>query len=155
MAHYSATLATENRPDDVWRYLADLRSIVEWDPSVEDARLVAGEPGLVATRYELDVRFLGRTVTLPYETVVAEPPHRLVFAAETDAMSIADEAIILPTVSGSTLTWRASLQLRGGRRLLDPPLRLAFARLGRNAEIGLRTRLAVPMSEAQPVGVSE
>ena len=113
MAQYSATLATENRPDDVWRYLADLRSIVEWDPSVEDARLVAGEPGLVATRYELDVRFLGRTVTLPYETVVAEPPHRLVFAAETDAMSIADEAIILPTVSGSSLTWRASLAAPG------------------------------------------
>ena len=109
----------------------------------------------MGTRYELDVRFLGRTVTLPYETVVAEPPHRLVFAAETDAMSIADEAIILPTVSGSSLTWRASLHLRGARRLLDPPLRLAFARLGRNAEIGLRTRLAVPMSEAQPVGVSE
>ncbi len=96
MAHYSATLTTENTPDDVWRYLADLRSIVEWDPSVEDARLVEGEPGTVGARYELDVRFLGRTATLPYETVVAEPPHRLVFAAETDAMSIADEAIILP-----------------------------------------------------------
>ncbi|HEX5820178.1 MAG TPA: SRPBCC family protein [Solirubrobacterales bacterium] len=155
MAQYSATLATENRPDDVWRYLADLRSIVEWDPSVEDARLVAGEPGLVGTRYELDVRFLGRTVALPYETVVAEPPHRLVFAAETDAMSIADEAIIVPTISGSSLTWRASLSLRGGRRLLDPPLRLAFARLGRNAETGLRARLAVQTSEAQPVSVSE
>ncbi len=155
MARYSATLTTENRPDDVWRYLADLRSIAEWDPSVEGARLVAGEPGLVGTRYELDVRFLGQTVTLPYETVVAEPPHRLVFAAETHAMSIADEAIILPTVSGSSVAWRASLELRGPRRLLDPPLRLAFARLGKNAEEGLRRRLAVPMTEAPPVGVSE
>ena len=155
MAQYSATLTTENRADDVWRYLADLRSIVEWDPSVEDARLVAGEPGSVGTRYELDVRFLGNTVTLPYKTVVAEPPHRLVFAAETDAMSIADEAIILPTVSGSSLTWRASLDLRGARRLFDPPLRLAFGRLGKNAEDGLRKRLAVSMSDAQPVGVAE
>ncbi len=153
MARYSATLATENRPDDVWRYLADLRSIVEWDPSVEDARLVAGEPGLVGTRFELDVRFLGRTVTLPYETVVAEPPHRLVFAAETGGMSITDEAIVLPTVSGSSLNWRASLELRGVRGLLDPPLRLAFARLGKNAENGLRKRLAIPMTQA-PVGVS-
>jgi len=97
---------------------------------------------------------LGRTVTLPYETVVAEPPHRLVFAAETGAMSIADEAIILPVVSGSSLTWRASLDLPGARRLFDPPLRLAFARLGKNAENGLRRRLAVPMREAPLVGVS-
>ena len=154
MAHYSATLTTDNRADDVWRYLADLRSITEWDPSVEDARLVEGDPGTVGARYELDVRFLGRTVTLPYETVVAEPPHRLVFAAETGAMSIADEAIILPVVSGSSLTWRASLDLRGGRRLFDPPLRVAFARLGGNAEDGLRRRLSVPMREAPPVGVS-
>ena len=50
-----------------------------------------------------------------------------------------------PLVSGSSLTWRASLHLRGARRLLDPPLRLAFARLGRKAEDGLRERLASPM----------
>lgn len=154
MAHFSATLATENRPDEVWRYLADLRSIVEWDPSVKDARLVEGDPGTVGARYLLDVGFLGRTAALPYEMVEAEPPHRLLFAAETDAMSIADEAIVLPTVSGSTLTWRASLRLRRGKRVLDPPLQVAFARLGRNAEDGLRKRLAVPLVEAPPVGVS-
>jgi uncharacterized protein YndB with AHSA1/START domain len=153
MAHYTGELTTEMRPDDVWRYLADLRSIAQWDPSVEDARLVAGDPGIVGTRYVLDVRFLGRTVALPYETVVAEPPHRLVFAAETDAMSIADEAVILPLLSGSSVTWSASLRLRGAKRLLDPPLQVAFARLGKNAEDGLRERLAGPVSPAPLAGV--
>ena len=154
MARYSGELTTERTPDEVWRYLADLRSIAEWDPSVEEARLIEGDPGIVGTRYVLDVRFLGRTVALPYETVVAEPPHRLVFAAETDAMSIADEAVILPLLSGSSVTWSASLRLRGARRLLDPPLQLAFARLGKNAEDGLRQRLAVPVAPAPLVGVS-
>ena len=156
MAQYSATLATENRPDDVWRYLADLRSIVEWDPSVEDARLVAGEPGLVATRYELDVRFLGRTVTLPYETVVAEPPHRLVFAAETDAMSIADKAMILPTVSGS------SPDLEGVARACGAGGACSTRRSGWRSRVWAETprsacaaRLGVPMSEAEPAAVSK
>src|SRR5262249_26759950 len=93
-----------------------------------------------------DVRFLGRAVPLVYETVVAEPPHRLVFAAETGAMTITDEAIILPLLQGSSVTWNASLRLRGAKRVLDPLLDLAFGRLGRQARDGLRERLAVSES---------
>lgn len=145
MASFTGTVRAAHPQDEVWSYLADLRRIREWDPSVADARLVSGEPGKVGSRYELDVTFLGRTVTLAYETVVSEPPHRIVFAAETDALSVVDEASILPLPAGSRATWNASLHLKGARRVLELPLQAAFARLGVKAEEGLRERLSEPM----------
>ena len=103
----------------------------------------AGEGRLTV---DFDVTFLGRTVTLAYETVVSEPPQRIVFAgAETDALSVLDEALILPLPAGSRATWNASLHLKGARQVLELPLRAAFARLGGKAEEGLRERLAEPM----------
>ncbi|HMA26252.1 MAG: SRPBCC family protein [Solirubrobacterales bacterium] len=152
MASYTGTATAAHPQDDVWSYLADLRLIREWDPSVADARLVSGEPGKVGSRYELDVTFLGRTVTLAYETVVSEPPHRIVFAAETDALSVVDEALVLPLPEGSRATWNASLHLKGVRQVLELPLRAAFARLGGKAEQGLRERLSEPMLAAAPPG---
>ena len=32
-------------PEDAWHYLADLRSLAEWDPSVKRVELVTGQPG--------------------------------------------------------------------------------------------------------------
>jgi carbon monoxide dehydrogenase subunit G len=155
MARFSGTVNTAKSPDEVWNYLADLRSIREWDPSVEDARLVEGEPGTVGARYELDVRFMGRIITLPYETKAAEPPHRVTFEAENGGMSIVDEAVVVPALPGAMVTWTGALELRGARRALDPILQLAFGRLGKRAEDGLRERLNATDRSATPVGVSE
>ena len=128
MAQYKGTTTAPHSPEEVWRYLADLRSVAEWDPSVERASLVAGEPGEVGSRYELEVSFFGRTVTLPYETVESDPPHRVVFRAETDLVSVRDEASIgLILDGGSSVSWDADLRLKGPQRVLDLPLRAAFA----------------------------
>lgn len=152
MASFTGTVTAAHPQDEVWSYLADLRRTREWDPSVADARLVSGEVGKVGSRYELDVSFLGRTVTLAYETAVSEPPHRIVFTAETDALSVVDEALIVRLPTGSRATWNASLGLKGARQVLELPLRAAFARLGGKAEEGLRKRLSEPMLTAVSAG---
>jgi hypothetical protein len=142
MARYTATVTSPHPAAETWSYLADLRSIGEWDPSVEKSRLVSGDPGTVGARYQLEVGFLGSRVGLPYVTVTAEPPTRLVFAAETESVVVRDEARIRPNADGGTsLTWDAELRLKGARRLLDPLLRLAFSRLGSRAARGLSERL--------------
>jgi hypothetical protein len=66
----------------------------------------------------------------------------LVFAAETESVSVRDEAQIRPLADGgSAVVWDADLRLKGARRLLDPPLRLVFNRVGARAEGGLGERL--------------
>jgi hypothetical protein len=126
----------------VWTYLVDLRSIAHWDPSVEEIKLVAGDPLVAGARYQLEVGFLGNRVSLPYVTVAAERPRRVVFAAETNSVAVRDEARIRPLPDGGTfVTWDADLRLKGARRLFDPLLRLAFARLSRRAARGLNRQL--------------
>ena len=142
MARYTGTVTSPHAPAEIWSYLADLRSIAEWDPSVEQIRLVSGDPGTIGARYQLEVSFLGGGVSLPYVTVTVEPPSRVVFAAETESVMVRDEARIRPIADGgSTVVWDAELRLKGARRLFDPLLRLAFNRLGNRAARGLSERL--------------
>jgi carbon monoxide dehydrogenase subunit G len=149
MARYQGTVTTPRPSEEVWRYLADLRSVAEWDPSVVDARLISGEPGTVGARYEVDVNFLHRTLTIPYVTVAAESPHRVAFSADTGSVSVHDEArIASSSAGGSTVTWDADLRLSGPGRMLDLPLRVAFNRIGSRAEFGLANRLNEPSMTA-------
>ncbi len=149
MARYTGTIETDHGVDTVWSYLADLRSLREWDPSVEHVELTGGEPRTESARYRLEVRFRGKTVSLPYRVIEVERPHRVVFAAETDSVTVRDEARIEPLGDRrSRVTWDAELRLNGIRRLFELPLRAAFARIGQRAERGLAERLRRPDLEA-------
>jgi polyketide cyclase/dehydrase/lipid transport protein len=49
MASYSATVPSMLAPDEVFVYLADFRSVAEWDPSIsESVHVNDGEPVQVA-----------------------------------------------------------------------------------------------------------
>ena len=154
MARYTGTVESIHPPEDAWHYLADLRSLAEWDPSVKRVELVTGRPRRPVAAYTLEVAFLGKTTSLPYRIAEAESPHRIVFTAETDSVHIRDMAEIEPASGGgSKVTWDADLQLRGVRRVFDLPLRVAFSRLGRAAQRGLadqlnRPRRAAPLRRA-------
>jgi hypothetical protein len=142
MARYKGTVSSPHSAAEVWSYLADLRSAGQWDPSVDEVRLVSGTPRTVGAGYELAVSFLGGRVVLPYVTAAVNPPVGVVFTAETGSISVRDEATIRPDATGgSSVTWDAELRLKGVRRLLEPLLRVAFNRVGARAENGLRDLL--------------
>jgi len=155
MARYTGTIEAPHSAEEVWHYLADFRSVGEWDPSVKDVRLVGGEPRTEGASYELEVAFHGRSVELPYRIVELDPPHRVVFAAETDSVTVRDEARIEPAGQGaSRVTWDADLRLRGIRRVFDLPLRAIFHRVGEDARKGLRERLRKPVLDGPVVQVN-
>lgn len=105
MAQFTGTVQSHHSPEEVWHYLADLRSVAEWDPSVDRIELTGGEPRTESARYELEVSFRGKALTLPYRTTEVDPPHRVVFTAGTDAVSVRDEARIEPAgPTGSIVT---------------------------------------------------
>ena len=122
----------------------------EWDPSVDHVELVDGEARTESARYELEVSFRGRALTLPYRTVEVDPPRRVVFTAGTDSVSIRDEARIEPAgPAASTVTWNADLRLRGIRRVIDLLLWAPFRRIGRHAR---RPRRTPAQARPHPVG---
>jgi carbon monoxide dehydrogenase subunit G len=149
MARYTGTIEAPHSAEAVWSYLADLRSVGEWDPSVESVELTGGEPRSESARYELEVSFRGRSICLTYRVAEVDRPRRVVFTAETDSVSVRDEARIEPVGEGySRVTWDADLRLKGFRKLFELPFRVLFARLGQNAERGLGERLRKPTLDA-------
>ena len=116
MARYTGTVEAPHSAEEVWHYLADLRSVEEWDPSVDKVELVGGEPRAEGARYDLEVRFRGRSINLPYRVVEVDPPYRVVFVAETDLVSVRDEARIEPLAPAASRLGSSSEVSRNGPR---------------------------------------
>ena len=146
MARYIGTVEAPHSAEEVWHYLADLRSAGEWDPSVDEVELVGGEPRTEDARYRLEVRFRGRSITLPYRIVEVDPtaPRRL---RRRDRLRRGPRR-------GADRPARVDRQQRDvGRRppaprdpgrLLDLPLRGIFTASGRTRGQGLGKRLRNP-----------
>jgi hypothetical protein len=144
MAHYRTTVPSPHSPDEVFRYLADFRSVSEWDPSIINATLIGdGDPITVGARFHVTTKTRFSEIVLDYTTTAIDPPERITLRGENDSM-VSVDAITIATDGGvgSSVTYDAQITLKGARRLADPLLQLAFQRLGDKARDGLRTRLA-------------
>jgi carbon monoxide dehydrogenase subunit G len=143
MARYSATVPSTRPPDDVFAYLADFRSVAEWDPSVKSAVHVNGDdPVTVGAIFRVTIKTTLSELVLDYMTIEAERPDRIVLRGENDSMVSVDTIVIRGDgQGGATVTYDAKLELKGVRKLADPLLGLAFKRLGDNARDGLSAQL--------------
>lgn len=138
MARYRAVVPTSRSQESVYGYLADFRSVAEWDPSITAAVLISGTAGQVGSRYRLTMQQLGRSTELVYETLEAAPSSRVVYRCETATF------VSLDTVTVSedgTLEYDAVITLKGVGRLLDPLMALLLRRLGARAREGLAGEL--------------
>lgn len=142
MARYRTTVDSPAAAKDVFAYLADFRTVAEWDPGVRSARLLHGEPGAQGATYYVVAGFLGRGIPLEYEILESIAPTdrfegRVVLEAHTSAFRSYDVITVAPTDSGCTVTYDADLALKGVRRPFDLFLSLAFKVIGDRARNGL------------------
>ena len=143
MTCYRASVTSPWPPAEVFDYMARFSNAAEWDPGVIGAAEAdPGEPTLGST-YRLTVRALTRAVPLEYRIAEFDRPRRVVLSAENSMVRSTDviEVSALPG-GGSTLTYDATLELKGGAALLTPLLGPAFRRIGDRAVVGLRATLA-------------
>jgi uncharacterized protein YndB with AHSA1/START domain len=143
MAGYKATVSSTRPPEEVFAYLADFRSVAEWDPSVRSAVHVnGGDPIRVGAIFRVTVKTALSETVLDYETIELKPPDRIVLRAETNTMVSLDTITIREDGrGGAAVTYDAKIDLKGVLKLADPLLELAFRRLGNNARDGLRGKL--------------
>ncbi len=141
MARYCTTIASRKSAEEVFDYMATFSNVVEWDPTVVEARPIEGEEAGEGARFHVVVRWLGREIPLDYETTEFERPHRVVLRAENSSTISLDTITVKPTDSGSEMTYEAELTLKGALRLFEPIFGLALKRLGNNAAAGLRREL--------------
>jgi hypothetical protein len=130
-------------PDEVFAYLADFRSVAEWDPSVKTAAHVdGGEPISVGAIFRVTTKTTLSEVVLDYTTIELERPDRIVLRGENNSMVSLDTIVIRDDGrGGAAVTYEAKIDLKGIRKLADPLLQLGFKRLGDKARDGLRSTL--------------
>lgn len=149
MARYVTSLHTPRSADDVFAYLADMRSFAQWDPGVRQVEQVRGDGAGADAEFDVTVAGIGGApdLTLRYRTVEYAPPRELLVVAQHALLVSKDRITVVPSGDGATVTYDADLRLRGPLRLFDLGLRLAFRPIGDRAAAGLRAALggvAVP-----------
>lgn len=114
MADYHGALETAQGQKDVFDYIADFRNAAEWDPATVSLSQTTGNGAGLGARYRLVTRFMGRPVTLAYETLAYKPLDELVLGFEGGSVRGTD-TIAVTRLGGKTrlvysvdfhLTWR-------------------------------------------------
>lgn len=145
MATYSATVTSPRSPEDVFAYLADFRTVAEWDPSINSSTLLTpGEPRTVGARFKVvQGSSIGSDVELEYEIQSVDAPRQVVLRGENDSLISIDTITVEPADGGGcAVTYDAEIELKGARKVADPLMQLGLKRLGNKAKDGLAEKLA-------------
>ena len=154
MAHYRASIDTQQALEEAFAYLSDFSTTLEWDPSVVEAERVNGQAVGEGTEFRLVAEFLGRTNELTYRTVEYDPPQAVTFRGENATVVSRDRITFESIDAGTRVTYDADLALKGVARLADPLLALAFNRVGDRALAGLRRTLAPAPEPSSETGAA-
>jgi hypothetical protein len=96
------------------------------------------------TRFRLIVPFLRRRLALTYEVVTLVPGREVVLAATSRLLRATDRITVAADGDGATVSYEATVGLRGPLGLLDGLLRPGFRGVGERAAAGLAQALSTP-----------
>lgn len=139
MPHYRTAVDTPWPPQRAFDYLSDLEHFADWDPGVKRSVQVAGDGITVGAAFDVTVGGVGRDMTLRYEIVRLDAPHRIEVRAETGSLLSVDVMTFDPAGDGGCrVTYDADLSLKGALGIANPLLGVVFGRIGDRAAAGLR-----------------
>jgi carbon monoxide dehydrogenase subunit G len=127
--------------EDAFAFVGDFVNSAAWDPGVEDARNVTGEPVGVGTRYDLTVLFGDRRLPMTYEVTVFDPPNRVVLRGTGSTVDAVDDIRFEPIARGTRIRYVADLRLKGILRVAEPLMRGRFRDTGDRAIAGMKRAL--------------
>lgn len=155
MARYTTTVTSPATPQVAYDYLADFRSITDWDPSVTSAELISGEAGQEDSRYRVALGVGPLGYPMEYVTVVAQRPSgegggEVQLRADNANVVSHDTITFTPDGSGgTTITYDAQLLPKGIRRYADPVFSLMIGFFGTRARGSLQKAVAaLPASDS-------
>jgi hypothetical protein len=127
--------------DEAFAFVADFANARLWDPGVATSERLDAGPVAVGARYRLGVRMGGRVAPMEYAITTLEPSRRVVLTGEGSGVSAVDDIRFAATPTGTAIDYTAQIRLRGARRLVEPFVGGAFARIARNARDGMQRAL--------------
>lgn len=156
MARYTTTVTSPATPADAYDYLADFRTIADWDPSVTSAELLSGAAGEQGARYRVVLGVGPLGYPMEYVTVAAQRPGadgrgEVELRAENAHVVSHDTITFAPDGSGGTaITYDAQLLPKGIRRYADPLFSAMIGFFGTRARGSLQNAVAdLPAGNAE------
>jgi uncharacterized protein YndB with AHSA1/START domain len=138
---FDRRVSVEAPPARLFDYLADFTTTNEWDPRAEHTVRTTGTGG-VGSRYDVDVRFLGRRTHLTYTITRLEPHERIEWVGGNRFVRAHDTIVLREEGSGTTaVDYRAGFAYPRLPRPLARLLRRPLARLCDDAQQGLQRTL--------------
>ena len=140
MTTISRTFTVTPAPSVVLDYLKDFSHAEEWDPGTEKCERLDSGPVAVGSRWHNTSKIAGVSTELEYElTELTEST--VVFAGSNDSASTTDTITVLPSGSGSEITYVADIEMSGAAKLATPVVKLVFEKIGSDTEDDMITVL--------------
>lgn len=126
--------------ESVFALIADFRRLQEWDPFVDRSEQVAGAGPEAGASYRLTSPV---GLTLEYELVEIDPPHRAIYRGGTKRVTSIDSISVSPLGSAVEIAIDSTLQFSGWTKLIAPLVLTGIWLGGRLRTLpALRRRLA-------------
>jgi dehydrogenase/reductase SDR family member 12 len=151
MVRLRETIEVARPIDEVFAYVSDFGNAAQWDPGVAESRKAGAGPVGVGTTFKLRVRFGPRSIPMDYAIRELDRPRRVLLEGKSDSVHALDDIGFVATPRGTRITYTAEISLFGVLRAIEPFLKGALDRVGKNAVRGLQSALS---GESSPPGRS-
>lgn len=141
MTRITEHIETPLAPEAAFAFIADFANTMHWDPGTATSERIDDGPVGVGARYRLGVHLGGRVAPMEYRISTFEAPHRVVLIGQGSGVSAVDEIRFEPAGTGTRIDYTADIRLGGVLRLIQPLLGRVFAKLGRDALVGMQLAL--------------
>ncbi|WP_019482991.1 SRPBCC family protein [Arthrobacter sp. TB 23] len=140
MITVKGTISTPLSPARAFAFLKEFENTSEWDPGTPVVEKRSIGPVAVGHRYHAEAEFRGKRQPIGYEVTELREGH-IKLRGENKTLVSFDSIDVVPSGSGSHVTYTAEFQLNGFRRIAQPFLKPAFNTLRDPALNGLRDKL--------------
>jgi carbon monoxide dehydrogenase subunit G len=133
MPTVARTFRVSPAPQAVLGYLADFSHADQWDPGTVTCTRGDDGPVAVGATWHNVSKVAGLTTELSY-TLQRLTVDTLVFVGKNKGATSTDTITVLPDGTGSTVTYRADLEMHGAFALLSPAMKLIFEKVASDTE---------------------
>ena len=140
MATVSRTFTVDPAPSTVIEYLKDFSNATEWDPGTEACERNDDGPVRVGSTWHNTSKIAGLSTELTYE-LTELTDSRVQFVGKNETAHTTDTMDIVPSGSGSEITYEAVIEMQGGAKLADPVMKIVFEKIGSDTENDMVTVL--------------
>ena len=122
-------------------FLADFANAATWDPGTATSTRVDDGPVRVGSQFALGVRMAGSVRPMTYRIVRLDPDRQVTLEGSGSGVAAVDTLTFERRADGTRVDYVAQIRLLGWRRLVEPFLGGAFAKIARDARAGMTRAL--------------